>query len=113
MLGFSGSGDVEAIGSHGCSVSHCPVNLVRRGRTLDSWSRYVDAGVNMTLGTDTYPRDMMAQMRAASYLGKVMSRNLFAADAGQVFTAATIGGANSLAAATSAGSKAAHAPTSS
>lgn len=96
VLGFSGSGDVEAIGSHGCSVSHCPVNLVRRGRTLDSWSRYVDAGVNMTLGTDTYPRDMMAQMRAASYLGKVMSRNLFAADAGQVFTAATIGGANSL-----------------
>lgn len=96
VLGYSGSGDLKAIGGHGCSVSHCPVNLVRRARFLDSWSKYRETGVNMTLGTDTYPRDMFAQMRAASYLGKVMSRNLFAASAAEVFTAATVGGAESL-----------------
>jgi cytosine/adenosine deaminase-related metal-dependent hydrolase len=96
LLGFSGSRDLELIGAHRCSVSHCPVNLVRRARFLDSWPRYREAGVNMTLGTDTYPRDMFAQMRAASYLGKLMSRNLFGATAGEVFTAATIGGADSL-----------------
>jgi len=39
---------------------------------------------------------MFAQMRAASYLGKLMSRNLFAATAAEVFTAATVGGAESL-----------------
>ena len=72
MLGYSGSGDLKAIGGHGCSVSHCLVNLVRRARFLDSWPKYREAGVNMTLGTDTYPRDMFAQMRAASYLEKVM-----------------------------------------
>lgn len=96
VLGFSGTRDIESIGGHGCSVSHCSVNLARRGRFLDSWPRYIDAGINMTLGTDTYPRDMIAQMREASYMGKMMSRNLFAADAGEVFTAATIGGAKSL-----------------
>jgi 5-methylthioadenosine/S-adenosylhomocysteine deaminase len=96
VLGFSGSRDLEAIGSHHCSVSHCPVNLVRRGRHLDSWPKYLKAGVNMTLGTDTYPRDMLSQMRAASYLGKVVSNNFYAATAAEVFTAATIGGAESL-----------------
>jgi len=96
VLGFSGSRDLKAIGDHHCSVSHCPVNLVRRARFLDSWPRYQEAGVNMTLGTDTYPRDMFAQMRAASYLGKLMSRDLFAATAAEVFTAATVGGAESL-----------------
>jgi 5-methylthioadenosine/S-adenosylhomocysteine deaminase len=49
--------------------------------------------VNIALGTDTYPRDMILQMRNASYFGKVASRNLKAATAAQVFEAATLGGA--------------------
>src|SRR3989449_7321142 len=35
-------------------------------------------------------------MRVASYFGKVMSKNLFAASAGDVFEAATLGGARAL-----------------
>ena len=61
---------------HRCSISHCPVNIARRGRFLDSWQTYRKAGVNIALGTDTYPRDMILQMRNASYFGKVASRNL-------------------------------------
>ena len=60
-------------------------------RTLDTWERYRSAGVNLALGTDTYPRDMIMNMRTASYLGKITSRNLQAAPAGQVFEAATLG----------------------
>jgi len=52
--------------------------------------------VNIALGTDTYPRDMILQMRNASYFGKVASRNLKAATAAQVFEAATLGGAHSV-----------------
>jgi cytosine/adenosine deaminase-related metal-dependent hydrolase len=77
-------------------VSHCPVNIARRARFLDSWERYRKAGVNIALGTDTYPRDMIMQMRTASYFGKVASRNLRAASAAEVFEAATLGGARSL-----------------
>ena len=95
-LNHSGSRDLERMGKAGVSISHCPVNLVRRGRSLDSWQRYLDAGVNIALGTDTYPRDMIANMRAASYMGKLASRNLRAASAAEVFTAATLGGARSL-----------------
>ena len=74
----------------------CPVNIARRGRFLNNWETYRKAGVNIALGTDTYPRDMVLQMRNASYFGKVASGNLKAATAAQVFEAATLGGAQSV-----------------
>jgi cytosine/adenosine deaminase-related metal-dependent hydrolase len=95
-LNYSGGNDIALIGHHGCTVSHCPVNLVRRARTLDNWKRYRAAGVNMALGTDTYPRDMMMQMRTASYFGKVLAHDLNSATAAEMFDAATIGPARSL-----------------
>jgi len=96
LLNYPGAGDLRRMGRAGVSISHCPINLVRRGRALDSWQRYRDAGVNIAIGTDTYPRDMIANMRAASYLGKLMSRDPFAASAAEVFCAATTSGARSL-----------------
>src|SRR5580693_8078334 len=96
LMNYSGSHDLEIMGSHRCSISHCPVNVARRGRFLDSWETYRKAGVNIALGTDTYPRDMILQMRNASYFGKVASRNLRTATAAQVFEAATLGGARSV-----------------
>jgi cytosine/adenosine deaminase-related metal-dependent hydrolase len=50
----------------------------------------------MCIGSDTYPRDMIMNMRTASYLGKIMSHTYFAATAADVFRAATLGGAVSL-----------------
>jgi 5-methylthioadenosine/S-adenosylhomocysteine deaminase len=96
LLSYSGAQDLAIMGNHRCSISHCPVNIARRARFLDSWQSYRNAGVNIALGTDTYPRDMILQMRNASYFGKVASRNLKAATAGEVFEAATLGGARSV-----------------
>src|SRR6202521_4113145 len=96
LMNYSGSHDLEIMGSHRCSISHCPVNVARRGRLLDHWESYRKAGVNIALGTDTYPREMILQMRHSSYFGKVASRNLKAATAAQVFEAATLGGAHSV-----------------
>jgi 5-methylthioadenosine/S-adenosylhomocysteine deaminase len=95
-FGYSGGRDIELMGKHRVSVSHCPVNIARRARSLDSWQKYTEAGINMTLGSDTYPRDLIMQMRTASYFGKVMSKNLSAASAADVFEAATLGGARAL-----------------
>lgn len=96
LLNYSGGRDLELMGRHGVTVSHCPVNIARRARYLDSWPKYRAAGVNLALGSDTYPRDLIMQMRVASYFGKVMSHNLFAASAAEVFEAATLGGARAL-----------------
>jgi len=95
-LNYSMHRDLELMGRAGASVSHCPINIVRRGRTLDNWQRYQDAGVNLCLGSDTYPRDMIMNMRTASYLGKTMGHTYFAATSADVFRAATVGGAISL-----------------
>ncbi|MGH6885292.1 MAG: amidohydrolase family protein, partial [Geminicoccales bacterium] len=95
-LNYSGARDLERMGRHGASISHCPINIIRRARTFENWKRYRDAGVNIALGSDTYPRDMIMNMRSASYLGKLMGHDYFHASAGEVFTAATLGGACSL-----------------
>ena len=95
-LNYSVARDLELMGKAGATVSHCPINIVRRARVLDSWKKYEAAGVNMSIGSDTYPRDMIMNMRMASYLGKVMSHTYFAATAGEVFRAATVGGAVSV-----------------
>jgi len=96
LLNYSGGRELSLMGRHGVTVSHCPVNIARRARYLDSWPTYRAAGVNLALGSDTYPRDLIMQMRIASYFGKVMSHNLFAASAAEVFEAATLGGARAL-----------------
>ena len=95
-LNYSGARDLELMGAHKCSISHCPINIARRARTLDSWERYRDAGINISIGSDTYPRDMVMNMRTASLMGKIMGHDYFKASAGEVFEAATLGGARSL-----------------
>src|SRR2546421_620949 len=96
LLNYSGGRELELMGRHGVTVSHCPVNIARRARYLDSWPKYRAAGVNLALGSDTYPRDLIMQMRVASYFGKVISHNLLAAPAADVFEAATLGGARAV-----------------
>ncbi len=95
-LNYSSGHDLELMGRAGVTISHCPINIVRRARVLDNWNKYRDAGVNISIGSDTYPRDMIMNMRTASYLGKIMTHTYFAAAAGEVFEAATLGGAKSV-----------------
>jgi 5-methylthioadenosine/S-adenosylhomocysteine deaminase len=95
-LNYSGARDLELMGTHHCSISHCPINIARRARTLDNWDRYREAGVNISIGSDTYPRDMIMNMRTASLMGKIMGHDYYKAPAGEVFEAATLGGARSL-----------------
>jgi len=95
-LNYAAARDLELMGRAGVTISHCPINIVRRARVLDSWKKYREAGVNISIGSDTYPRDMIMNMRTASYMGKVMSHSYFAAPAAEVFEAATLGGAKSV-----------------
>jgi cytosine/adenosine deaminase-related metal-dependent hydrolase len=81
-LNYSGARDLELMGSHQCSISHCPINIARRARTLDNWKRYRDAGINISIGSDTYPRDMVMNMRTASLMGKIMGHDYYKAPAG-------------------------------
>jgi 5-methylthioadenosine/S-adenosylhomocysteine deaminase len=95
-LNYSGARDLALMGRGRCSISHCPINIARRARTLDDWHRYRQSGVNISIGSDTYPRDMIMNMRTASLMGKIMGHDYLKAPASEVFEAATLGGARAL-----------------
>ena len=58
---------------------------------LHSFQRYLDAGVRVAMGTDTYPMDMVAELRWASMLAKVTDANYQAGQPRDVYNAATLG----------------------
>lgn len=89
-------GDLEALADSGASVAHCPLVFGRRGVTLESFQRYLDHGVNVCLGTDSYPQDLVGEMKFVSVLGKVADRRFDVSRAREVFNAATLGGAKAL-----------------
>jgi cytosine/adenosine deaminase-related metal-dependent hydrolase len=88
--------DLALLAQSGASVAHSPLAFSRRGGALESFQRYLDAGVNMALGTDTYPLDMFAEMRTASAVCKMVEKNHESAGAMDVFNAANLGGARAL-----------------
>jgi cytosine/adenosine deaminase-related metal-dependent hydrolase len=88
--------DLDLLAESGTSVAHCPLVFARRGNALESFHRYRARGVTVGLGTDTYPRDLISEMRWASLMCKVVERDFSVATAADVFTAATLGGARAL-----------------
>ena len=88
--------DVEILAASGVSVAHCPLVFARRGMALESFHRYRAAGINVGLGTDTYPRDLISEMRWASLVGKIVEHDFSVAASAEVFSAATLGGARAL-----------------
>ena len=93
---WPGGGDLPRIVGAGSSVGHCPNAYSHRGLTMISFDRYREAGVNVGLGTDTYPRDIISEMRWAQATNKLVDGSVFAAPAEAVFEAATLGGARAL-----------------
>lgn len=96
LAGLPGGRDLEVLARSGATVAHCPLVFARRGNALESFHGYRKAGVKVGLGTDTYPRDMIAEMRWASLLCKIVEHDFLTATAAEVFTAATVGGAAAL-----------------
>jgi 5-methylthioadenosine/S-adenosylhomocysteine deaminase len=88
--------DVALIAQGGAAVSHCPVVFARRGFALESFDRYRRAGVVMSLGTDSYPQDLLFEMKVGSMIAKVVDRSFAAGHARDLFNAATLGGAAAL-----------------
>jgi cytosine/adenosine deaminase-related metal-dependent hydrolase len=60
--------------------------------TLHSFQRYLEAGVTLAIGTDTFPLDIVSELRWASILAKVTDADYQAGLARDVFNAGTIGG---------------------
>ena len=88
--------DLDLIAMAQANVAHCPVSLARRGMHLHHLSGYLARGINLGLGTDIHPFDLIREMRDAGLVGKVAAESPNAATARDVFNAATLGGAAAL-----------------
>ncbi len=88
--------DLARLAETGTTVAHCPTVFARRGITLKDLGRYQHAGVNMGLGTDTYPHNMLDELRLAAYLARTQANNPRTLTSTDLFSAATIGGAKAL-----------------
>ncbi|HKJ00143.1 MAG TPA: amidohydrolase family protein [bacterium] len=83
--------DVKALADSGATVGHCPYKYAKMAMTLHSFQSYLDAGVRMALGTDTYPMDMVSELRMAAMLARVTDGNYRAGTPRDVYNAATLG----------------------
>jgi cytosine/adenosine deaminase-related metal-dependent hydrolase len=88
--------DVGIMADTGTNVAHCVWVFARRGMAMESFARYLARGVNMTLGTDTCPQSMIEGLRYTAVVSKIVERQTELATAGDVFNAATLGGAKAL-----------------
>ena len=88
--------DLDLIAASGASVAHCPQPFARYGLAMDHIGRYRAKGVNMGLGTDCAPHNLIEEMRLAIVAGRLMSEDIRSLDTAGAFEAATFGGAAAL-----------------
>jgi cytosine/adenosine deaminase-related metal-dependent hydrolase len=95
-LDWSTREDLDLLADNGVSIAHCPTVFARRGITLRTFGEYRRRGINLGMGTDTYPHNFIEELRAAAYYARVIAESVDDLDTRDVFDAATTGGARAL-----------------
>jgi cytosine/adenosine deaminase-related metal-dependent hydrolase len=88
--------DLKLLADSGASVAHAPYKYAKMGIMLESLERYRQLGINVALGTDTFPQDLIAEMRLAGLMCRFAEGSFRVGRAQDVFDAATLGGAHAL-----------------
>lgn len=88
--------DQEILRKTGTSVIHCPIVYSRSGTALESFGRYLRLGINMSMGTDTFPPDIIRNINIGSILGMHTDEKRRENHFREFFNAATLGGARAL-----------------
>ena len=88
--------DLGLYARHGVSVVHCPLVSGRGGGSLKSFSRLRDMGINIAMGTDTTPPDMLLNLLVGLITGRMNDGTPERLATRDLFDAATLGGARAL-----------------
>jgi 5-methylthioadenosine/S-adenosylhomocysteine deaminase len=78
------------------TVVHAPYKYAKMGVQFESFERYRALGINLALGTDTYPQDLIHEMRWAALMCRMADGSFRVGRPQDVFDAATLGGARHL-----------------
>ncbi len=88
--------DLDLLAERGATVAHCPTVFARRGFTLRTFGEYRRRGINLGIGTDTYPHNFLEELRNVLYFARITAGSLTDLKTAEVFEAATVGGARAL-----------------
>jgi 5-methylthioadenosine/S-adenosylhomocysteine deaminase len=93
----SGEGnDLELLKETNTTVIHCPLIIGRHGSALESFAKYKRAGINLALGTDTFPPDMFQNIRTGSMLSRIINKEVDDSTYADFYRSATLGAATFL-----------------
>lgn len=90
------SDDIGQLARAGVAIIHCPLTSARYGSALETFDSYIDAGVTVSLGTDSFPPDMIRGIDIGMCLAKIIEGRLDAGSPARYIRAATLGGAAAL-----------------
>jgi 5-methylthioadenosine/S-adenosylhomocysteine deaminase len=92
--------DIETITAHGTTVAHCPKSNAKFGHGYAPFEKLLDAGISVGLGSDSVASnnvcDMLEEGRFAAFSARNRTDRTRFISAGEVLTAATLGGATAL-----------------
>jgi len=95
-LAYPYGDDLKIIADSGASVAYSPLKYLKLGIVMESFDKYRQAGINMGIGTDTFPKDIISDMRYAALTSRVADKSFLAGHPRDVFNAITLGGAKML-----------------
>jgi 5-methylthioadenosine/S-adenosylhomocysteine deaminase len=88
--------DMKRIGDAGSSIAHDPLKYMKLGCALESYDRCLGAGINVAIATDTFPGDIILEMRCLALSSRLMEKRFTAGHPRDVFNSATLSGAKLL-----------------
>lgn len=91
---WPGDRDLGLLAESGVGVAHCPTVFARNGQMLEDVGSYLRAGVRLGIGTDSFPHNMLEEMRTSALLARVATGDVGTVSTSEVFHAATVGGAD-------------------
>ncbi len=88
--------DLEIIRETQTTAIHCPFVIAMHSEFMETFSRYKRAGVQLALGTDTFPPDIIMNIRMGSYISRILEGTWEDCTFADYYRAATLGGARAL-----------------
>lgn len=87
--------EFDLIAEAGATLVHCPLVAARHGGMLNSFPKLRGRGINIGLGTDTHPADMILNMQIGMMTAR-LSDGMDSIRSEDMYDAATLGGAQAL-----------------
>lgn len=69
--------ELKLLANSNTTIIHTPIAEAHAGMALNSYSRFLDAGINMTIGSDTHPADLIQNMNFGWNLNRIALHESF------------------------------------